>query len=177
MIRSGCVFLQMQPHPEAGLPSRRKAHVYDTEQMYRMIVDSADDFAIFTMDMEGRFTTWNAGAERIFGFSEAEILGQDISLIFTNEDKERAIPQREIHDSLTKGKAQDNRWHIRKDSSRFWADGLMMPLQDHLEVTHGFLKIVRDRTKYKHLEERLDAQTLELRLLQEEMAELRKRVG
>lgn len=141
-----------------------------------MIVESAADFAILTVDMEGKFTTWNMGAERIFGFSEAETMQQDISLIFTDEDKAQLIPQKEIHDSLSKGRAQDNRWHVRKDLTRFWADGLMMPLQDSLGVTHGFLKIIRDRTEYKHIQERLDSQTAELKALHEEMAELKKKV-
>jgi len=101
---------------------------------------------------------------------------QDISLIFTSEDNERGIPQREIQDSLTKGKAQDNRWHVRKDLSRFWADGVMMPLVDSLGVTHGFLKIIRDRTEYRLIQERLDAQTKELHALHAEIAELKKRI-
>ncbi len=134
-----------------------------------MIVESADDFSIFTVDLDGKITTWNSGAERIFGYNEEEANGQDISLIFTHEDKDEDIPQKEIDDALTKGRALDQRWHVRKDGTHFWADGILMPLQDRWGSTHGFLKIIRDRTEYHYLQEALHAKEEELKRLKEEL--------
>jgi PAS domain S-box-containing protein len=168
----------MSQNPLHGdLPAVRKIHIYDSDRMYQMIVESAEEFAIFTMDLDGKFTTWNAGAERIFGHKEQEILNQDISVIFTPEDNVLGISQKEIVDSMVHGRAQDERWHIRKDHTKFWADGLMMPLNDSLGETLGFLKIVRDRTKYKYIQDQLDAQTAEIKRLEREVDELKKRIG
>jgi PAS domain S-box-containing protein len=148
---------------------------HDSDHLYRIIVESAKDFAIFTMDLDGAITTWNTGAERIFGFSRGEMIGKDTSLIFTSEDDKHDIPEQEINDALTKGHARDERWHIRKDGSRFWADGLLMPLRDTLGATHGFLKILRDRTDLREIEETLHSKEREIRLLQDEITALKKK--
>ncbi len=128
---------------------------HEGDDLCRMIIESAKDFAIFTLDLDGNVTSWNSGAELIIGYTEEEILGQDGAVIFTLDDKEQAMPEKEIQEALTKGRAVDERWHLRKDGSKFWADGLMMPLQNHLGLPQGFLKIIRDRTEYRLIKESL----------------------
>jgi PAS domain S-box-containing protein len=90
---------------------------------YRQVIEQVDDYAIFTLTNEGRVITWNEGAERILGFSEEEALGQPGSFIFTPEDKEKGEDERELETARRTGKANDERWHLRRDGSRFFASG------------------------------------------------------
>jgi PAS domain S-box-containing protein len=115
-----------------------------SEEQMRLILDSATDYAIFTLDRDGIVTSWNPGAERLLGYKEVEILRQSGRIVFTPEDRDARQPEKEISTALTKGRAEDERWHMRKDGSRFWGSGLMLPLK--AEGTPGFLKIMRDET-------------------------------
>jgi PAS domain S-box-containing protein len=118
-----------------------------SEARYRLAVESAKDYAIFTLDLAGRITGWNTGAENLLGWSEDEALGSPVNLIFTPEDNAEAIAEEEMRLAVTEGRADDNRWHLRKDGSRFWANGLMMPMRDDAGGLTGFLKILRDLTE------------------------------
>ena len=117
------------------------------EHRARVIPNSAVDYAIIVLDSSGFVTDWNEGACRILGWSKAEMLGQPTSVVFTQEDRERGVPQAEMHTAVTLGRGSDERWQVRKDGSRFWASGEIMPLQDHSGILNGFVKIVRDRTE------------------------------
>ncbi|MDO3436141.1 PAS domain S-box protein [Rhizobium sp. CBN3] len=125
----------------------------DEAEIYRHIVESARDYAIFAMDRDGTVVTWSAGAENLFGYSPPEIIGQSSAAIFTFEDQLAGAMLKEIRLALTTGRADDNRWHVRKDGSSFWASGLMMPLRNDAGETYGLLKIVRDRTQMLHEDE------------------------
>ncbi len=114
---------------------------------YREIFDSAVDFAIITSDHEGRVTAWNPGAERILGWSAEEMIGRAGATFFTPEDRAADRPVAEMRCAAETGRAADERWHLRKDGSRFWASGEMMPLRAADGVEIGFLKILRDRTE------------------------------
>jgi PAS domain S-box-containing protein len=115
-----------------------------SEEQMRLILDSATDYAIFTLDRDGIVTTWNPGAERLLGFKDVEIIGQNGRIVFTPEDRKAGQPENEISTALSKGRAEDERWHVRKDGSRLWGSGLMLPLK--AEGTPGLLKIMRDET-------------------------------
>ncbi|KAA2236693.1 PAS domain S-box protein [Salinarimonas soli] len=115
-----------------------------------LVLESATAFAILTTDLEGRVTGWNEGARRLFGWSEAEAVGEDARMIFTPEDREAGAPEAEMDDASAQGRAVDERWHLHKDGSRRWVSGLMMPLNGPGGGTRGFLKIVRDRTEQLH---------------------------
>src|SRR6185312_8732150 len=119
----------------------------------------------FTTDTHGRVTTWNAGAERVLGFRQAEIVGQHIRSIFTPEDNEHGLPEREMSQALRSGKAEDRRWHLHKAGHRFWADGLLMPLRDDYKQVIGFLKIIRDRTAEKRANDARSRAEADLRLM------------
>ena len=132
-----------------------EAALRDREAHLQLILDSAKDYAIFTLDTDGRFTTWNAGAERLLGYAEAEIVGEHGRIIFTPEDSAAGRPEAEMHSALTKGRGENERWHLRKDGSRFWGSGLVMPLRDAAGEVQGFLKIMQDKTERRQIEEAL----------------------
>jgi PAS domain S-box-containing protein len=130
------------------------------DERYRQIIEQVEDYAIFTFDNEGRVITWNKGAQRILGFSEEEALGQPSSFIFTPEDREQGEPEKELEQARYEGRANDERWHLRKDGSRFFASGILTALV-HRGNPDGFGKILRDRT------DRLEAQEEKERLVEE----------
>src|SRR6266576_2372008 len=101
----------------------------DKEDLFELLVDSSTHFAIFTMDSDGFTTSWNTGAERLFGYTESEIVGRPADVIFTSEDRNAGAPESERVQARRTGRASDERWHKRKDGSRFWASGLLMALR------------------------------------------------
>jgi PAS domain S-box-containing protein len=130
-------------------------------ELFELIVESSTDFAIYTVDSDGNATSWNIGAERLFGYSEKEIVGSTADIVFIPEDREKGAPEHERRQALREGRGADDRWHQRKDGSRFWASGLMMPLKDG----PGFVKITRDRTEQYHASQRLRENEERFRLL------------
>jgi two-component system, chemotaxis family, CheB/CheR fusion protein len=121
----------------------------------RLLVESASDFAIFTLTPDNRVDSWSAGAEQVFGWTEAEAIGQAGEIIFTPEDRERGEPEKEIATALREGRAPDERWHVRKDGSRLFVYGEMQLLRDTEGRVQGFAKIARDISKQKQAEEEL----------------------
>ena len=89
------------------------------EEQYRLLMENVKDYAIFLLDNQGRVVTWNTGAERILGYKEAEIVGQPFARIFTPEDVEQDQPELELRVAADKGRVEDERWHVRKDGTRF----------------------------------------------------------
>lgn len=120
------------------------------EERLRIAAETTRDYAIVTIDEDGLVTSWNAGAERVFGYSEEEIIGQPLALLFTPEDRAAGVPGHERFTALKEGRAEDERWHIRKDGSRFYCSGIMTPLQG--KGMKGFAKIARDLTGNKQQE-------------------------
>ena len=126
------------------------------ERLAALVLDSAHDFAMITSDLSGHVTGWNPGAEKLLGWSEAEALGMDACEIFTPEDNADDLCQREMRTARENERAEDERFHRRKDGSRFWASGLMMLLEDGPGGEHiGYLKVLRDRTPQYEAEQRL----------------------
>ncbi|WP_200845192.1 PAS domain S-box protein [Roseomonas sp. 18066] len=120
------------------------------DSLRRQTLDSATDFAIVSIDLGGRITGWNTGAENVLGWSEGEMLGQQADRFFTAEDREAGIPEAEMRLAVQNDRAADERWHQRKDGARFWASGEMLPLRDERGAHVGYLKMLRDRTE-QHL--------------------------
>jgi PAS domain S-box-containing protein len=132
------------------------------ERLLDLILESATDFAIFTLDEEGRATSWNIGSERLLGYSSEEIIGKMSDVIFTPEDRALGVPERERGEARRHGRVEDERWHMRRDQTRFWASGLLMPLKgssDH------YVKILRDYTSQHMAEEQLRESREQFRLL------------
>jgi PAS domain S-box-containing protein len=138
------------------------AELRESRERYRLIVESSTGFAIFTFDMQGVITTWNLGAEKILGFTEAEIIGKKFEVILTPEDRKAVESEMEMRKAAADGQALDERWHVRKGGERFWANGLVMPLKDDAGQTRGYLKILRDMTHQRQLEQTLEERTAEL---------------
>ncbi|MEP6716609.1 MAG: chemotaxis protein CheB [Terriglobia bacterium] len=125
----------------------------ESEERFRLVVDSVRDYAIFQMDGEGRVVTWNNGAERLLGWRESEIVGGSSFVIFTPEDVAAGQAEGEIQKALHEGRAADERWHVRKDGSRFFASGVLTRAQ---EGAGGLLtKVMQDITTRKEQEDRL----------------------
>jgi PAS domain S-box-containing protein len=124
-----------------------------------LLLAAVEDYALILLDSEGHIATWNAGAERLFGYDEAEAAGQPLALIFTEEDRTAGVPEEELRRARLDGCADDVRWHQRKDGSRFWADGVMTLLTDTEGTPRGFCKILRDRTEEKSVTEELQKVT------------------
>jgi PAS domain S-box-containing protein len=114
------------------------------------IVESSDD-AVISKTLDGIIRSWNAGAERLFGFTAKEAVGQPITLIIPadRQEEERAIPKRQMAKTARNGRAEDKRWHVKKDGSRFFADGVMVSLRDLAGDIRGFGKVIRDATEQK----------------------------
>jgi PAS domain S-box-containing protein len=125
----------------------------ETEERHRIIVENARDFGIFMTDPEGRVSTWNSGAQRIFGYTEPEILGRSAAVLFTPEDVAKGEHDRELATAAREGRASDDRWQMRKDGSRFWASGVTASVRDGQGKLRGFTKVLRDLTETKQLEE------------------------
>ncbi|HEX5539394.1 MAG TPA: diguanylate cyclase, partial [Methylophilaceae bacterium] len=121
----------------------------DPHFLLNSIYQSAIDFAIVTFNKSRTVTSWNVGAERIMGYTAKEIIGQKGDIIFTPEDRHNNAPENECKTALLSGRSADYRWHLRKDGSRFWADGVLTPIFDDLKQHVGFLKILRDSTDKK----------------------------
>jgi two-component system CheB/CheR fusion protein len=126
------------------------------EARMRMVAESTDDYAIITMDADGSTTSWNKGAERMFGYQESEMLGQTLEILFTPEDRERGAREEEMRGARENGRSEDERWHLRKDGSRFYVSGVTNPLGPG--ARYGFAKIARDETeRLRHASERDEA--------------------
>jgi two-component system CheB/CheR fusion protein len=122
---------------------RIEENLRESEERLRLLVESATDFAIYTITPDNIVNSWNAGAERVFGFKEHEIIGKNGEIVFTPKDRRNNVPEKEMITARETGHAEDERWHLRKDGSRFYASGVMTPLKNR----RGFLKIARDMTE------------------------------
>ncbi len=133
-----------------------------TEARTRLILASVVDYAIIAMDLDGLVTLWSEGARRVLGWTEAEMLGRPASTFFTMDDRRNGVPQAEMQNALTHGRGDDERWHLRKDGTSFWASGEMMPLLDEAGLVQGFVKVLRDRSGQRQAAEkqRADAEFL-----------------
>ncbi|MEY4940854.1 MAG: hypothetical protein RIQ93_2589, partial [Verrucomicrobiota bacterium] len=125
------------------------------EKRFELFLESATDYAIFFTDPTGVITEWNTGAEKIIGYTAQEAVGQPMNLIFTREDRAEGASEAERSTAARDGQAVDERWHLHKDQSRFFAVGRLIALKSDVGHVFGFAKVLRDVTPYKSLEEAL----------------------
>jgi PAS domain S-box-containing protein len=130
-----------------------ESRVRDSEQRFRLMVESVKDYAIFMLDVEGRVETWNAGAEAIKGYRAGEIIGQHLSRFYTPEDMAAGLPQRLLEAAARDGRVENEGWRVRRDGSRFWADVVITALRDAEGRLQGFAKVTRELTERKRAEE------------------------
>lgn len=117
-----------------------------SEERFRLLVESVVDYAIFMLSPDGFIESWNAGAERIKGYSGEEILGQHVSVFYTPDATEQGRPQKLLRIAREEGRVEDTGWRVRKDGTRFWANVVITALRDSGELV-GFAKVTRDMTE------------------------------
>lgn len=144
-----------------GVPAR------ENDGLYRLLVESVHDYAIFALDPTGHILTWNAGAQRFKGYKADEIIGKHFSTFYTPEDLARGRPAEELEIAERDGRVEDEGWRVRKDGTRFWANVVITALRDKEGRLVGFAKVTRDLTERKMAEERLRLSEERVRLLLE----------
>lgn len=143
-------------------PKILKNKYIPTAEFYSQIIDSLQDYSIFTLDNDFVINSWSSGSTKIFGYETDEVIGEPFDLIFTEEDLKNGIPKREIEIALKEGRVTDNRWHIAKDKSLFYAYGLVFPLIGLDGEMLGYVKILRDLTERKQSEDAVKKYVKEL---------------
>jgi PAS domain S-box-containing protein len=136
--------------------------VRESQERLRLIVENARDYAIFSLDLDRRITSWNSGAQAILGYTAEEAIGLSGDVIFTAEDYDAGAAKVEAEAAIREGRATDERWHLRKDGTRFWGSGVMMAMHDAEGRAIGLVKIFRDQTSELHAKEALDRHSQEL---------------
>jgi PAS domain S-box-containing protein len=139
----------------------------DSERHFRLLVDGVTDYALYMLDPEGRVSSWNAGGERIKGYTPVEIIGQDFSRFYSDADQAAGRPARALQTAREKGRYEEEGWRVRKDGSFFWASVVIDAIRDDDGKLLGFAKITRDIT------ERKNTQT-EFEKIQQQLAESQK---
>ncbi len=135
---------------------RARTALAEVEQRYSSLVAQLTDYAIFTLDLEGRASSWNEGVLRVLGFESGEFVGRDVTpAIFTPEDFAAGVPQRELETAARDGTSSNDRWMRRKDGTRFFAAGVTVARRDAAGALVGYAKIMRDQTTRKEMENRL----------------------
>jgi PAS domain S-box-containing protein len=124
-----------------------------SEEMFRLLVASVQDYAIFMLDPGGHIVSWNAGAQRIKGYKPEEIIGKHFSIFYPQVDKDAHKPEMELEGAIEKGWWEDEGWRLRKDGSRFWANVVITAVHDENGELRGFAKVTRDITARREAEE------------------------
>lgn len=127
--------------------------VQEHEQLFRLLVESVREYAIFMIDPAGRVLTWNAGAERIKGYPAQEIVGRHFAVFFTPEDVAAGKPEAELREAAARGSSEDEGWRVRRDGTRFFASVVLTALRGSDGALRGFAKITRDLTERRRGEE------------------------
>jgi two-component system CheB/CheR fusion protein len=139
-----------------------KEQYVPTAEFYSQIIDSLQDYSIFTVDKDLLINSWNSGATKIFQYETDEIIGKPFDTIFTEKDKKAGIPNAEITTALFAGRSVDVRWHLCKNGTTFYADGLVFPLKSIDNHVIGYVKILRDITARKASEDAVKKYAKEL---------------
>jgi PAS domain S-box-containing protein len=156
------------PRPDRDDPGEREATDADAAprrdaaagsdpdgEIFRLLVDRVQDYAIFLIDPDGRVASWNAGAERIKGYTAAEIVGRPYATFFTAEDRADGRPDRLLGRALSEGRVEDEGWRVRRDGSHFWADAVLTALRDADGRLRGYAKVTRDMTERRQAAEQV----------------------
>jgi PAS domain S-box-containing protein len=150
--------------PDRIVEQARKAAPVPVDELFRLLVDSVQDYAIFLLSPEGKVMTWNAGAERIKGYAASEIIGEHFSKFYPREASESGWPERELEIAASMGRFADEGWRVRKDGTQFWASVVITALRvGNNEELRGFSKVTRDLSERRALEQRTQDLNKELR--------------
>jgi PAS domain S-box-containing protein len=141
----------------ADITERKQAEevLHESQERFRLLLDGVKDYAIYMLDPDGNVISWNAGAARLKGYQQEEILGKNFSCFYTLEDRQTGKPSRELQESLSKGRFEEQALRVRRDGSTFWANVVITPMFDDHGTLRGFSKVARDITERKRSEEAL----------------------
>jgi PAS domain S-box-containing protein len=142
---------------------KEAAVAFQKDELFRLLVESVQDYAIFLLSPTGHVMTWNLGAERIKGYKAEEIIGKHFSRFYTQDARESHWPERELEIATKQGRFQDEGWRVKKDGTMFWASVTITALQGTDGKLRGFSKVTRDLTERRALEERTQELNKELR--------------
>src|ERR1051326_336288 len=134
--------------------SNNKIVGIQSDEVFRRLVDSVQDYAIFVLDPDGFISSWNPGAERIKGYTRDEIIGQHFSIFYTENERAQGKPATVLREAKAVGHFEDMGWRVRKDGSRFWANVVITRISDDDGRLIGFGKITRDLTERRQAEQR-----------------------
>ena len=165
------VMTQLELRRAAAARDEAARTLRENAARHRQIIGSAVEYAIISMDLDGRILTWSPGAETILGWTEVEMLGQPAQVLFTASDNADDIVGRDMRNARERGRGNDERRHKRKDGSLFWANGEMMPMTDDGGIHVGYLKILRDRTEQRAAADALQRQSDLLRTITDHVSE------
>ena len=160
LTQAGAIIISQKQEVEER--ARAEAAVREGEERLRLIVENAREYAIFSLDLDRTILSWNSGAERILGYSKQEAVGQKGDIIFTAEDRAAGAVENETGTAFAKGRASDERWHVRKDGSVFWGSGVMTAMHSQEGAVVGYVKIFRDETQVRAAREALEQSRREL---------------
>jgi PAS domain S-box-containing protein len=132
---------------------RRGQEVRDSERNYRRLVDGVTDYAIYMLDLEGRVTSWNAGAQRIKQFTAAEVLGHHFREFYTEEERLSSAPEHNLEIARLAGRYEAKAWRLRKDGTQFWAHVVIEPLKNDQGELIGFAKVTSDITERRRVDQ------------------------
>src|SRR6266403_924279 len=154
--------LQAERLREAEAQLRRQAEkqLRTADERLKITIDSVQDYAILSLDKDGRIDSWNGGAARLFLFGQTEILGEDMAVLFSIEDQERGILAGRRREAIETGRSESSTWFVRKDGSRFFGNDVLTTIRDERGYVGGFSEIIRDVTDRKALEEALFAERM-----------------
>lgn len=145
-----------------------------SEELFRLLVTTVTDYAIYMLDTDGRVASWNAGAQRIKGYTNDEIVGQHYRVFYPEEERSSGHPEHNLELALERGAYAEEAWRVRKDGSRFWASVVITAVHDDAGALRGFAKVTRDQTQQRdHEEERKRAIEQQAHLLALTAHELR----
>ena len=131
-------------------------------EQFESLVETVEEYAIFTLDPEGRVQSWNNGAERMKGYAAADILGEHVSIFYTGEDDREGLPDENLAIARAEGSVKDDGWRIRADGTRFWAHVTINAIRDEEGDLNGFVKVTRDMTNQREYERLLESQAARL---------------
>ena len=143
---------------EAQLRRQAEKQLRTADERLKITIDSVQDYAILSLDKDGRIDSWNGGAARLFLFGQTEILGEDMAVLFSIEDQERGILGDRRREAIETGRSESSTWFVRKDGSRFFGNDVLTTIRDERGYVGGFSEIIRDVTDRKALEEALFAE-------------------
>lgn len=148
----------LQLEQEIRQRQQQQSALRQSEERFRLVIESVKDYAIFMLDLEGYVVSWNAGAKRILGYQAAEIIGRHFSCFYTDADLQCAKLKQLLQIAAAKGQVEEEGWRVRKDGLQFWADVAIAALRDETGKLRGFSSVTRDITQRKWAEQELQRQ-------------------